>query len=253
MVWEMIARRFERPAQSLRIWRRTLLAKLLVSQLNSAATIEEKIALTVGKSKFKSNQVPFEIAGLLKEVKALRPRLVCEIGSDRGGTLALLAQCAADDALLVSIDPIHESANTKPYEHLVRRKQKLVRIGADSHLPDTLQQLRGVLNEQPLDFLFIDGDHSYDGIRQDFQTYAPLVRHSGLIAFHDIVPVQSEDSIAYVGGVPDFFAQEIAPTYDPQTWIGSKTQDGYGIGAIRWQGIVKLAAPSAYPPVAKTA
>lgn len=37
-----------------------------------------------------------------------------------------------------------------------------------------------------IDFLFIDGDHTYEGVKQDFQMYSPLVKKGGLIAFHDI-------------------------------------------------------------------
>lgn len=39
-----------------------------------------------------------------------------------------------------------------------------------------------------MDFLFIDGDHTYEGVKKDFEMYSSLVRRGGLIAFHDIVP-----------------------------------------------------------------
>jgi hypothetical protein len=35
--------------------------------------------------------------------------------------------------------------------------------------------------------LFIDGDHSYEGVRRDFELYSHLVKDKGIIAFHDIV------------------------------------------------------------------
>lgn len=35
----------------------------------------------------------------------------------------------------------------------------------------------------PIDFLFIDGDHSFDGVKNDFEKYSPLV--NGTIVFHD--------------------------------------------------------------------
>ncbi|MCS7366302.1 MAG: class I SAM-dependent methyltransferase [archaeon YNP-WB-062] len=38
-----------------------------------------------------------------------------------------------------------------------------------------------------MDFLFIDGDHTYEGVKKDFEMYSPLVRGGGIIAFHDIV------------------------------------------------------------------
>jgi hypothetical protein len=36
------------------------------------------------------------------------------------------------------------------------------------------------------DFLFIDGDHSYAGVKRDFEMYSPLVKPGGWVGFHDI-------------------------------------------------------------------
>jgi predicted O-methyltransferase YrrM len=74
------------------------------------------------------------------------------------------------------------------YHGFVRRNQRLHLIRADSHAPATLAQTRKALGGEPLDFLFIDGDHTYDGVRRDFEDYGPLVRPGGLIAFHDVAP-----------------------------------------------------------------
>lgn len=40
--------------------------------------------------------------------------------------------------------------------------------------------------EPCIDFLFIDGDHTYKGVKQDFEMYSPFVKKGGLIGFHDI-------------------------------------------------------------------
>jgi predicted O-methyltransferase YrrM len=39
-----------------------------------------------------------------------------------------------------------------------------------------------------VDFLFIDGDNTYEGVKKDFEMYSLLVRNGGVIAFHDICP-----------------------------------------------------------------
>ena len=39
--------------------------------------------------------------------------------------------------------------------------------------------------EPAIDFVFIDGDHSYDGLRQDWEAWSGLVAAGGLIALHD--------------------------------------------------------------------
>lgn len=38
----------------------------------------------------------------------------------------------------------------------------------------------------PIRLLFIDGDHSYEASREDFEAWVPFVVPGGLIAFHDI-------------------------------------------------------------------
>jgi predicted O-methyltransferase YrrM len=44
----------------------------------------------------------------------------------------------------------------------------------------TLESKRGTI-----DFIFIDGDHSYDACKADIQAWAPFVKRGGVIAFHD--------------------------------------------------------------------
>lgn len=36
-----------------------------------------------------------------------------------------------------------------------------------------------------IDFIFIDGDHSYDACRADIEAWTPMVKRGGVIAFHD--------------------------------------------------------------------
>jgi len=36
-----------------------------------------------------------------------------------------------------------------------------------------------------IDFLFIDGDHSYEGVKKDFELYSQILSDSGIIIIHD--------------------------------------------------------------------
>ncbi len=38
----------------------------------------------------------------------------------------------------------------------------------------------------PYDFIFIDADHSYEGVKKDFYNYLPMLSKDGIIGFHDI-------------------------------------------------------------------
>ncbi len=44
------------------------------------------------------------------------------------------------------------------------------------------------LGHDEIDLLFIDGDHSIEGCKSDFELYAPRVAVGGYIIFHDIFP-----------------------------------------------------------------
>ncbi len=47
--------------------------------------------------------------------------------------------------------------------------------------PQILEQA----SQRSYNYLLIDGDHSYDGVRQDFENYAPLVRSGGIVVIDD--------------------------------------------------------------------
>lgn len=38
---------------------------------------------------------------------------------------------------------------------------------------------------EPIDFVFIDGDHTYEGCLQDWHQWSPFVVKGGIVAFHD--------------------------------------------------------------------
>jgi hypothetical protein len=42
-----------------------------------------------------------------------------------------------------------------------------------------------VMQDIKLDFIFIDGDHSYEGVKKDFELYSQLLTDKGIIIIHD--------------------------------------------------------------------
>jgi predicted O-methyltransferase YrrM len=90
-----------------------------------------------------------------------------------------------------------------------------------------LNGVKAVLGGQALDYRSIDGDHSYAGVKRDFEMYAPLVRKGGLIAFHDIANGPPES----VGGVPQFW-QELRGGHRRNELIRDPKQGSGGVGMI---------------------
>ena len=138
-------------------------------------------------------QVEDEIVKLVDDVRKLEPKRVVEIGTSMGGTLYLWTRLAQADATIISADLPggkfgggYSPLRTPLYQSFARAQQKLHLLRVDSHEKATLEQVKQLLGGEPIDFLFIDGDHTYEGVKQDWEMYSPLVRPGGLVAFHDI-------------------------------------------------------------------
>jgi predicted O-methyltransferase YrrM len=180
-------------------------------------------------------QVRSEIEALLELLAKEPPRAILEIGTARGGTLFLLCHVASPDCTLISVDLPggdfgggYPPAMTPLLTSFAQKEQVIDLIRADSHSHETLEEIERILDGRALDFLLIDGDHTYEGVRRDFMLYSPLVRRDGWIAFHDIVPGRPE----LCGGVPDFW-NELKPSRTVRELVHDRNQGAYGIGLIK--------------------
>jgi len=191
---------------------------------------------------FRPSQVKEEILELLKMLNQFKPRHILEIGTALGGTLLLWTRIASNDATIISVDlpggPFgggYPWLRTFIYKVFARDRQRVVLIRGDSHSYETLSKIRQILGDTEIDFLFIDGDHSYEGVKKDFEIYSPLVREGGIIALHDIVPGPEE----LVGGVPIFWNEVKQGLKDRSNIrvlevVKDWNQGGYGIGVVKF-------------------
>jgi len=139
-------------------------------------------------------QKSVELEALLDIVAKEKPHTLVEIGTRSGGTLYALCQVAPDDALIISIDSCWETYalaaqldnDNEFYTSFCKPTQELRFLHADTHDDSTFQYLKNLLAGDPIDFLFIDGDHTYRGVKKDWLMYSPLVSDGGMVAFHDI-------------------------------------------------------------------
>ena len=176
-----------------------------------------------------------EIEELYRTVCKLKPKRVLEIGTARGGSLYLWAKAAAPDATIVSVDlPQGQFGGGYPacripfYQAFKQQGQKLYLLRKDSHQADTVEEVKSLFDKNLIDFAFIDGDHTYEGVKADFINYSPLVREEGLIGFHDILPRSDLSSIEV-----DRFWKEIKEKYNTTEIIGpNESGRKIGIGLI---------------------
>ena len=152
----------------------------------------------------KPNQDRDELTQLAQAVAALQPQRIVEIGTRDGGTLLVWSRCSPALQRLISIDlpgGIHGGGYPPPRERFYRLFAEgragltLDLLRQDSQTEASRDAVQAALGGQPIDFLFIDGDHRYPGVGRDYALYAPLVRPGGLIAFHDIRPNRFDPTI----------------------------------------------------------
>ncbi len=180
-------------------------------------------------------QVKSEITSLLNFVKNIKPKTMMEIGTAKGGTLFLFSKIIPEDSLIISLDlPKGSFGGGYPhwkiplYKSFAKDKQIINLVRENSHNINTLQKIKSILGDRKLDFLFIDGDHTYNGVKRDFELYGQLVRKGGIIAFHDIAPHPLETKCE-VGK----FWNEIKKKYKYEEFVENWKQNWAGIGLIK--------------------
>ena len=139
-------------------------------------------------------QKPDELQRLVELLDGRDLRNVLEIGTCHGGTLWLWCQLAHPFAQIVSVDlPGGPYGGGYPMEAVPKflgyrqHHQWIQLFQGDSHAEEMLKAVKRYLAGKKLDLLFIDGDHTYEGVKRDWEMYSPLVREGGLAVFHDIV------------------------------------------------------------------
>jgi predicted O-methyltransferase YrrM len=114
---------------------------------------------------------------------------VAEIGLWHGVTTCRLRSVMKPDGVLLAIDPF-------PPGRLGFSVQRVIAYREVSKIHNgTVQWMRqsgadagrmyAAGKRPPVEFVFIDGDHTYEGLRGDWEAWAGLVAPDGLIGIHD--------------------------------------------------------------------
>jgi predicted O-methyltransferase YrrM len=142
-----------------------------------------------------------ELYELARRLPGPQPVAV-EIGSWQGRSSVVLARGLRekDQATLYCVDPFDSSGDAQSSAEYAARAaaadnplretfvQNLLRAG----VRDVVEVLQGHSHqvapgfERPIDLLFLDGDHSYEGVRRDFIDWAPKVQQGGFLCMHDV-------------------------------------------------------------------
>lgn len=112
-----------------------------------------------------------------------------EIGVAQGVTTKRIRASLAPDGELWAVDPYVPNRLGLRFSELIAHGE------AESIENGTLRWVRNtglaaaaiwqLERRAPVDFMFIDGDHSWQGISEDWNAWAGLVGPSGIVALHD--------------------------------------------------------------------
>jgi len=202
----------------------------------SFASEEELVdfSMRAGREMMAPMQKRHEIVEFLKLLKQRNVKTFMEIGTANGGTLFLLCRTLPRDAVGISLDlpgtvfrEGYQDYKLALYRSFASGDQQLHFLRADSHDAQTLESAKALLAGKKLDFLFIDGDHRYEGVKQDFEMYCPLVRKGGIVAFHDI-SVQTGDG----GCEVKRYWEEIKGSYQHLEIKNPEPEGSFGIGVL---------------------
>lgn len=170
-------------------------------------------------------QIPTEIEQLAREIEKLSPSTILEIGTSNGGTLYIWARYIKSCQRIISIDLPEGYPYAKiKFFKLFDKAKEFYFLRGNSHSKKTVDMFTQVLRQEKIDFLYIDGDHSYEGVKQDFKTYGQFVARGGIVAFHDIMYHPNY-------GV-DRFWNEIKCQYASKEIVASQDHLGFGVGVL---------------------
>jgi len=146
-----------------------------------------------------------------------RPKRLLEIGTFDGNTTLQMALNSPDDAIIHTIDlPAGEFETSAPVlesdlQFMADEKKQIRKFQGTSieqkvrqHFGDSTDyDFMKFTKEGPLDFIFVDGGHSYACVKSDTENALNSLSENGCILWHDFTP--------HFGGVFQFL-QELGKT-----------------------------------------
>ena len=119
-------------------------------------------------------------------------RRVVEIGVYEGSSSVVLVDAMAPDAILHLVDPYVETALRAGWRGVEQATRRTVGRAAARHGGPQLRWHVCTSEEaargwpgNPVDLVFIDGDHSAEAARLDWEMWSPHVPSGGHVVFHD--------------------------------------------------------------------
>jgi len=131
-------------------------------------------------------------------------RTICEIGCYEGRTSVALANGTAGN--VYSIDPFFRGRLGICYTEWVAKLNRWRNGARNLCYIQGLSQEVAAGFDLPIDFLFVDADHSYEAVKMDWKEWFPKVKKGGYIALHDSKPAINSPQLL---GSMRFYSEDV--------------------------------------------
>ena len=172
-------------------------------------------------------------------VSAIRPALIVELGTHNGVSYAAFCETVLRERLptrCYAVDSWDGDDHAGHYDESVYTGLRDFHDGRYSAFSEllrmTFDDARAVIADGTVDLLHIDGFHSYEAVRHDFESWVPKLSPRAVVLFHDINVLERGF------GVARFWA-EVAARFPSFAFL-----HGHGLGVL-------AAGPAAPPAIGR--
>jgi predicted O-methyltransferase YrrM len=167
---------------------------------------------------------------------------IVEIGSFKGKSTVALATVAEKYRVgpVVAIDPhvgdlgVHAQKHADTFEEFrTSLKNAGVEDQVEAHREFSRDAARGW--NRPIRLLWIDGDHTYAGCKEDFDLFSPFLAAGGVVAFHDTLNTFEGPIRVFVEEVLRSDRYGACGFVHSISWAQFRPQDGSGYRGQRAQ------------------
>ena len=127
-----------------------------------------------------------EVEGLLKTLFSIdKPKILVEIGVEFGRSTSVFAEFQKGSAIKTSFFAVDNFSYPNLGADRFHVKAQMEKHNWKYVLIERDSQEYAEIFDLPIDLIHIDGDHSYEGVKKDCQSWLPKVRPGGYACFDD--------------------------------------------------------------------
>lgn len=163
-------------------------------RLRGKRRINRKAKKMVFISKMRDRKTLDDLRKVAEQVGDAKNKIMVEIGCYTGESTEIFCQ---EFKKVYAIDPWMDGKGYDPTDYASKSMGPHIEAAFDERMSkyDNLVKLKGFsydlfkeFEDESLDFVYIDGDHTYEGVKKDILNFISKIRPNGFIGGHDYKP-----------------------------------------------------------------